>query len=116
MSQETIKLAPGEFLLHEGDQSTEMYYLISGTLNVIKRKGDKTATIGSIIAGELVGEMSFLDREPRCATVQALSECTLIVIPNENFEENLSKMPKWFRALISTLLDRLRRANVRIKI
>ncbi len=116
MTQEMLKLASGDFLLHEGEESINMYYLVSGTLNVIKRKGDRTLTIGSIIAGELVGEMSFLDRAPRSATVQALSDCTLIVIPHENFEATLEKLPVWFKALINTLLDRMRRTNARLKI
>lgn len=39
-SRESIRLMPGDFLLHEGEESTEMYYLQSGSLSVIKRKGD----------------------------------------------------------------------------
>jgi len=116
MNQEMLKLSSGDFLLHEGEESSHMYYLVSGTLNVIKRKGDKTMTIGSIIAGELVGEMSFLDRAPRSATVQALSECTLIVIPLDNFEVTIENLPIWMKTLINTLLDRMRRTNARLKI
>ncbi len=116
MSQEMLKLSSGDFLLHEGEESFQMYYLVSGTLNIIKRKGDRTVTIGSIIAGELVGEMSFLDKAPRSATVQALSDCTLVVIPHDNFEATLTQLPVWCTALINTLLDRLRRTNARLKI
>lgn len=63
---------PGDFLLHEGEVSSEMYYVQSGTLAVMKRKGDAVHQIGTIISGELVGEMSFLDKEPRSASVKAL--------------------------------------------
>ncbi len=113
---ETVRLMPNEYLVREGEESTEMYYLQSGTLAVFKRKGDQEHQIGSIIAGELVGEMSFLDKNPRSASVKAMSECLLVVVPHEKLEETLNTMPKWFSALLHTLTDRLRKANARIRI
>lgn len=116
MGQETIKLNPGDFLLHEGEESSEMYYLQSGTLAVFKRKGDKENQIGTIISGELVGEMSFLDKQPRSASVKAMTESTLLVVPHAKLEKTLEELPKWFTALQCTLLERLRKANARIRI
>ncbi|MBC7537521.1 MAG: cyclic nucleotide-binding domain-containing protein [Bacteriovorax sp.] len=113
---ETIRLMPNEYLMREGEESTEMYYLQSGTLAVFKRKGDQEHQIGIIIAGELVGEMSFLDKNPRSASVKAMSDCLLVVIPIEKLEHVLETMPKWFSALLHTLTDRLRKANARIRI
>ena len=106
----------GDFLLHEGEESTEMYYVQSGTLAVLKRKGDLQQQIGTIISGELVGEMSFLDKSPRCASVKAMSETTVLIIPNEALDSTLNSLPKWFTALLHTLLGRLRKANSRIRI
>jgi CRP/FNR family cyclic AMP-dependent transcriptional regulator len=113
---ETIRLMPNEYLMREGEESTEMYYLQSGTLAVFKRKGDQEHQIGTIIAGELVGEMSFLDKNPRSASVKAMSDSLLVVIPIEKLEHVLETMPKWFSALLHTLTDRLRKANARIRI
>ncbi len=114
--RESLKLKAGDFLLHEGDESTEMYYLQSGSLAVIKRKGDAVHQIGTLIAGELVGEMSFLDKEPRSASVRAISESTLLIVPADKLEEIMEGQPKWFAALLHTLTDRLRKANARIRI
>lgn len=116
LQPETLKLNPGEVLMYEGEESKEMYYIQSGTLAVFKRKGDKENQIGTIISGELVGEMSFMDKAPRSATVKAMTEAVLVVIPRDNFESTIRTMPKWFSALLATLLDRLRKANARIKI
>ena len=38
---ETIRLMPNQYLVREGEESTEMYYLQSGSLSVLKRKGDQ---------------------------------------------------------------------------
>ena len=113
---ETIKVKANEYLMHEGEESTEMYYLQSGTLSVIKKKGDLEHQIGTIVAGELVGEMSFLDKNPRSASVKAMSDSVLVVIPLDKLESTLETLPKWFSALLRTLTDRLRKANIRIRV
>lgn len=113
---ETINLVPNGILLNEGEESNEMYYLQSGNLAVFKRKGDHQQQIGTIMAGELVGEMSFLDGHPRSATVKAITDSVLVVVPREKFVQLIDSHPKWFKALLNTLLDRLRKANARAKI
>lgn len=113
---ETITVDAGEFLLREGDESNQLYFLNEGTMAVIKRKGDKENQIGTIYSGELVGEMSFLDNEPRSASVKAITDCQLTVIPRDKLEKYISRQPSWYRALVKTLVSRLRKANSRIRI
>lgn len=112
----TITIEKEKFLIHEGENSTQMYYLVKGTMGVFKRKGDGLAQIGNILEGEIVGEMSFLDKAPRSASVKALVDCELIEIPHEKFEAFFKSQPAWYQALVHTLLDRLRRANARIRV
>ncbi len=113
---ETILLQPEEMLVREGEESSVMYYINSGSMAVFKRKGPAEQQIGTIYAGELVGEMSFLDKQPRSATVRAITECELVVIRGEKLDELLDKLPRWYRVLLVTLVERLRKANARIKI
>ena len=112
----TLKLNAEEYLMREGEDSNEMYYLASGTMAVFQRKGDSERQIATIYSGELVGEMSFLDSEPRSATVKAIGDCELTVIPREKLQAYLNSQPKWYRALVQILIDRLRRANKRVRI
>lgn len=111
-----VHLQPEDVLLREGEESSVMYYLNTGSLAIFKRKGNGEQQIGTIYSGELVGEMSFLDKQPRSATVKAITECELVVIKGEKLEELLDKLPKWYRVLLITLTERLRKANARIKI
>ncbi len=113
---EIIFLQPDEILLREGEESSVMYYLNQGSLAIFKRKGNGEQQIGTIYSGELVGEMSFLDKQPRSATVRAITECELVIIKGDKLEELLDKLPKWYRVLLVTLTERLRKANARIKI
>ncbi|WP_290730305.1 cyclic nucleotide-binding domain-containing protein [Halobacteriovorax sp. JY17] len=116
MSADIIELQAGEYLIREGEESAQMYYLQSGSMAVYKVKGGAEHQIGTIYSGELVGEMSFLDKEPRSASVKAISEAKLLVIPVEKFEKYFNDQPSWYRALIHTLLERLRKANTRIRV
>jgi CRP-like cAMP-binding protein len=116
MSTDTITICKDDYLIREGEESTQMFYLQSGSMAVMKRKGDQEVQIGTVHHGEVVGEMSFLDKEPRCASVRALTDCTLVVVPHAKFDKLFKELPVWYTALVSTLLDRLRRANARIKI
>lgn len=111
-----ITLKAEDYLMREGEESNEMYFLNSGTMAVFKVKNNVEVQIGTIYSGELVGEMSFLDSEPRSATVKAIGDCELMVIPADKLNRYLDKQPKWYRALVQTLLDRLRRTSQRVKI
>lgn len=117
MSNEGIKLNVGDILVSEGEESNEMYYLSSGTLGVFKKdESGEERQIGTVYSGELVGEMSFIDNEPRSASVRAIGDCELKVIPKSKFEQYLRAQPKWQQALVATLIERLRKANQRVRV
>ncbi len=111
-----IKVSKGDILLREGEIGDMMYWLQSGQLVAYKMRGTEQVQLGFIYSGELVGEMSFLDKEPRSATVKALSDCELIEIPQAKFDKFFESQPKWLQILLRTLNDRLRKANNRIKV
>jgi CRP/FNR family transcriptional regulator, cyclic AMP receptor protein len=111
-----INLKKDEVLVREGDHSKNMYLLQSGQLSVVKKRGTEEVQLGFIYSGELVGEMSFLDNEPRCATVKAVSDCELIEIPKALMEKIIEGQPHWFQTLVKTLTERLRKTNARVKV
>lgn len=111
-----VKLTPNQILLREGEVSNSMYWVQNGQLVVTKKRGNEDVVLGHIYSGELVGEISFLDEEPRSATVRAVSECDLIMIPKESIDGIFKSQPKWLEILVKTLAERLRKANARIKV
>jgi CRP/FNR family cyclic AMP-dependent transcriptional regulator len=112
----SVKLSPNQILLNEGENSNSMYWVQTGELVVTKKKGSEEIVLGHVFQGELVGEMSFLDAEPRSATVKAVTECELIEIPQETIDSLYKTQPKWLEVLVKTLAERLRKANARIKV
>jgi CRP/FNR family cyclic AMP-dependent transcriptional regulator len=107
-------LAAGEFLIKENSTENEMYWVVSGSFEVIKEisaGSGKYKKIGEIIQGELVGEMSFLTESVRSASVRAITDSEVVVIPNSKFVEVLDKQPRWFQTLLRTLANRLKDAD-----
>jgi CRP/FNR family transcriptional regulator, cyclic AMP receptor protein len=66
--------AEGQMLMKEGDYSVELIAIEEGTADVIQG-GNKVASLG---AGDLIGEMGLLERQPRSADVIATSPMRLI--------------------------------------
>jgi CRP/FNR family cyclic AMP-dependent transcriptional regulator len=108
VDQDNIKkVRMADFLMREGDASTELYFVKSGKLEVLFND----VVIGSIGANEVVGEMSFLDEKPRSASVRALEDCELLIIPHDKMLDFEASLPSWYKTLVDTLVTRLRKAN-----
>ena len=56
---EWIDASRGTHIIHEGAPAGDIYLAISGRLQIVAGKGDKTRIVGDIPPGELIGEMSF---------------------------------------------------------
>ena len=110
------RILKGQYLIREKDESTEMFFVKEGTFGIFKIKGDAEVQIESIYSGEIVGEMSFLDEAPRSASVKALIDSEVVVVPRQKFDEFMKSLPPWFTAMIHTLTERLRKANARIRV
>ena len=99
---------PGRTILVEGDNSQDMYILVSGQLDVLK--GDKK--IWEITdRGSLFGEMSFLLRSKRTATVKARTEVQSLCIPKTEINGFLSKFPEVAVEIARLLASRLGEAS-----
>lgn len=115
ISNNTQVIKKDEYLITEGGTSHEMYWVLSGSFLITKMNSDENnIIIGEVHPGELVGEMSFLDSLPRSASVRALEDSEVLVIPHKKFIDVLDHQPRWFRSLMQTMSSRLREANQKI--
>jgi response regulator RpfG family c-di-GMP phosphodiesterase len=112
--ENTKMILKDEFLILEGGNGDEMFWVLEGSFDILKtnQNGEKTV-VGQVNSGELVGEMSFLDELPRSASIRAQVDSEVLSIPQSKFADVLDKQPRWFRSLMKTLSQRLRDANIR---
>ena len=104
-------LQPGDKLITQGEPTPDIYIVIDGTLDV------SVVGVGSVtklLAGEIIGEMSFVDSAPTSASVSALTKSVLLAIDKTDIEEKVESDPmfglRFYKALALFLADRLRNA------
>ena len=95
----------GQVLFLEGDDSQDLYILLSGKLDVLKGRR-KIAEISE--KGSVFGEMSFLLGEKRSATLKAQSRIKSIRVPKEDIARFLNEFPEVVKILARFLAQRLK--------
>lgn len=103
-----IHLAAGEELFAEGSTGDKAYIIKEGQLEVVKTSGGREVLLAVRGAGNVIGEMSLLEKAPRMATVRARTDSVLLVITQQQFDQLLETSPSAARTLLNTVLTRWR--------
>jgi SulP family sulfate permease len=75
---ESLHLAAGEYLIHQGEDSNDLYFVEAGQVTVLLNMPDgKQMRFRTAGAGTLMGEVSFYRGIPRTASVIA-DEATIV--------------------------------------
>ena len=109
LSRQTFKI--GEYLFKTGDPPLCAYLIQSGTVDVVVSKDDGETVVGSLEAGQLVGEMALIDNQARSAAARARTSTTCVLVSKEEFKKRIEKADPLTRAILKMLVDRLRKAT-----
>lgn len=109
------KIERDHYLFREGDPPDAMYVIKSGKLAVVKTKSNSEIVLAEIGPGAMVGEMAFFDNKPRSASVKAVKDTDVIVLPYKALHAQFATFPEWAKAIMRTVNEHLRQANARIK-
>ena len=106
--EQVILVKKGDVILKEGEVSDCLYYISSGTYEVLHNG----KYVGSLSAQDIfLGEMSFLLNQRRSATIRATSPGKLILLPQKNFINIIREYPHYGIFLSKLLAKRLVRSN-----
>lgn len=98
---------PGETVIYQGDEGSELFIVLSGELEVLVEQAPREPeSVARLSAGSLFGEMSLMTGERRSATVRAVSECDLLVVGHTAFRRILSASPDLAEQISEVLLKR----------
>ena len=101
--------APGERIFTEGDVPDVAYLIETGRIEVWATQGSKRLTLSYLGAGEILGEMAVIDRAPRSASADAITEVSVTEIRADQLRERLDEADPVLRGLLIGLLSRYRR-------
>ena len=106
------EVLPGDYIFHEGDYSQEIFFLLSGSIKILKNDMHyQPHLIRELRSGEIFGEMAFIDNSPRSTTVQAVTPCELLVINSQGLQANEAFKNKIIAEIAKINITRLRQTN-----
>lgn len=111
-----VHLKKDELLIFEAQSEVNSLFIIQSGELEISRMGPKERIVLSHAGpGEVIGEISAIDGQPRSATVKGITDCTLIEIPKKILDSIIYSQPEWFQMMIKGLANRLRRTNLKVR-
>jgi CRP/FNR family cyclic AMP-dependent transcriptional regulator len=66
--------AEGQILFRDGDPADRVFRLISGAVDILRELNGEPILLGTVGAGQFIGEMGVVENRPRSATARAASE------------------------------------------
>jgi CRP/FNR family transcriptional regulator, cyclic AMP receptor protein len=107
----------GDMIFSEGDESTELYIILKGEIELQIKIAPQLADTTVLIVKpyEIFGELSFVDPKPRAATARCLKKTVVAVIRREDFENLIQSQPgvglRFYRNVAQLLSEKLRKMN-----
>jgi CRP/FNR family cyclic AMP-dependent transcriptional regulator len=103
-----LPLAAGATIINRGEAIASLFIVLNGELQVYSEQID----IAHLQAGEIVGEISFVDSRPPLASVRAAVDSSVFAVSAELLRHKLAKDPsfasRFYCAIATFLADRLR--------
>ena len=97
----------GQTIVIEGRVGAAFFILVSGSVEVIKRRGQpEEAILATLEVGDFFGELATMRHVPRSASIRAVQDSTCLVIRRADFEAYISKFPNVVAKVESTLTSR----------
>jgi CRP/FNR family cyclic AMP-dependent transcriptional regulator len=88
----------GDLLFRQGDPSDCVLRINSGSVEILREVGDITVVLGSVLAGQFVGEMGVIEKRPRNATARAITEVEAEQFKFRNSSSASAPTPQWRRS------------------
>lgn len=109
------QLETKQTLIKSGEAVLSLYIVLEGKLAVLLNDGSEIASLG---AGDIVGEMSLIEKRPPEVNIHIVEKTRILSIPLPVIQEKLSGdvnfAARFYRALAVFLSDRLRETTAKI--
>jgi CRP/FNR family transcriptional regulator, cyclic AMP receptor protein len=111
-------MSEGSFLIRAGEVDSTLFTIEEGTLEIIGIDDGVQRVFATVGAGDVLGEVSFIDDPPRTVSVRATSDATVRAWDKRTLSEALAFDPqllaKFAVAMGELLVERLRDVSRRV--
>jgi CRP/FNR family cyclic AMP-dependent transcriptional regulator len=109
------KFAAGEQIFDRHAQTKDIFFVIKGKVRVVNYSfSGREVTLDDVTDGQQFGELAAIDGEPRSASVMALTECLIVVMPSSRFLALLEEIPALALSIMQHLCHLVRFSTERI--
>ena len=110
-----VEFQAGQMIFRRTDPGGAIFIVASGEVEVfIEDSTGSRIVFETVKPGHFFGELSLLDKQPRSATVSAVSPMTVLVMGPREFTSALQTIPGLATKLLAGLARRLRETNQRV--
>ena len=104
-----------DIVLTHQERSTDVFFIVSGSVRItIYSNSGRQITFRDLSAGQVFGELSAIDRQPRSAHVVSLGDSVLALVKADEFWDLLSLYPlvnkntlEYLTSLVRSLSERI---------
>jgi len=106
------RYSKGEVIFHQGDVGTALYIVRKGQVAIrLSSDEGKEAILALLDRGDVFGELSLLDDEPRSTDAVAREEVDLLSLQREDFRRFVEERPHLAMKMMSALTRMVRRVT-----
>ncbi len=100
---------PGQLIYLQGTEAQEFYYILSGSVRCFISSAEGDERILTLHhSGDLIGEASFFDRQPRVSSAVAVTKCALVGVDRRRLEEVFARHPDLAVSMLEYLAHTVR--------
>ncbi len=103
----SIKFQKNKIIINEGERSTDVYYILEGSVFVTKKMHDTYKVLTYLEKGDIFGEMGVLEETIRSATIITREDSIFLKFTKEEFKEILKIHPRWIDKIIQDMSERI---------
>ena len=96
-------LPAGHVIIREGQPGKQLFIIQRGTVEVYRETDHGEVELNRLREGTFFGEMSILEEAPRSASVRAVTEVSLVIVPRIHFELLFERFPAQYASMVTNL-------------
>ncbi len=104
-------LKKGNVLFVEGEPSTYLYIIKSGSILILRDDNNRITPLAEIGAKQFLGEISIFTDEARTANAIVTQDSEVYLVKKSDIKKVIRDCPEWLSEIMETLCDRLKHAS-----
>jgi CRP/FNR family cyclic AMP-dependent transcriptional regulator len=106
----------GRQIFHANQASSEVYFVTAGRVRVLLHSAAEGRLIlfAELGPNQMFGEVAAIDGSPRSATVEAIEDCALAILPKDQFHRLIHQHPAFACAVMRQVVSHVRRLTERV--